>query len=670
MIVNADDFGISEKVNAAVVRGFREGVIHRTTILVNMPLAEEAARLAKENGFFHRVGLHVNLTEGRALSEECRASALCDEHGILKGTFHIPTKNRFFLDKATKSAIFAEIEAQMQKYIAMGFTLMHADSHNYVHTYPSVASPYNKLLKQYGFRSVRISRNIPKGDFSPVFGLYKSLYNGYMQRFFKVNGRRMLTTRFFGSADDYDAFCKDGAPKGALDVEIMTHPVLKDGELWDDTLPIPHAFVSKAWLEAHGAKAEEPQKVKLLVTFIKTHVGGAMTSLVNFLNALDADIYDVEVLFYEDPIGGRHGIKDEITILPVAKQHQAASKKNILSKLLYPPYVWARLRERYAKIIEKNPNKALSIISYEGCRYSKRLDKTYDIAISYESSWCMYYTARFVKAARKIHWQHMDYVESGFDYAFDRKTFRVFDKIVFVSTAAMQKFMTSHAECAEKCVYIPNLLSEDYVKAKAQSESVEAVFSEEEQKCLRLVTVARVIFEYKGHDRGAEVLRRLKDEGLAEKVRWLIIGSGKDDKALDELIETYDLSRYIKRIGKKSNPLPYLGECDVFFFPSRIEGRPMAVTEAQILGLVPLVSRYASAASQIENGIDGVITENSTDALYEGVKQLVLNPSLVETLRANVLARHYGNNEDIRYFDALVGALYAGETAEKEQGMA
>ena len=81
MILNADDFGYSRSVNRAIADCFARGLINRTTIMVNMPFAEEAAQLAREGGFFDCVGLHINLTEGKALSAECAASELCDENG-------------------------------------------------------------------------------------------------------------------------------------------------------------------------------------------------------------------------------------------------------------------------------------------------------------------------------------------------------------------------------------------------------------------------------------------------------------------------------------------------------------------------------------------------------------------------------------------------------------
>ena len=67
-IINADDFGLSQEVNSAVVQCFRDGTIDRTTLLVNMPQTDAACALAREHGFFDRVGLHINLVEGTPLT--------------------------------------------------------------------------------------------------------------------------------------------------------------------------------------------------------------------------------------------------------------------------------------------------------------------------------------------------------------------------------------------------------------------------------------------------------------------------------------------------------------------------------------------------------------------------------------------------------------------------
>ena len=249
MIINADDFGYSKSVNRAIDDCFKQNVINRTTIMVNMPCAGEAAALAKENGYSGCVGLHINLTEGKALSKECAESELCDENGFLKGEFHKTFKARLYLKKDIRYAIFCEVKAQMEKYIEMGFTLMHADSHNYTHSYFSVYTQVRKLLREYGFKTVRISRNVAAEDFSLPFKIYKTLFNGMIRKL-KVNGKKIRTTKYFCSVQDFVA-SKD-KEKIKNDIEFMTHPDYIGDILTDNTLPTPHPFVSKEWLKDNG----------------------------------------------------------------------------------------------------------------------------------------------------------------------------------------------------------------------------------------------------------------------------------------------------------------------------------------------------------------------------------------------------------------------------------
>ena len=250
MIINADDFGYSESVNKAISDCFEKGLINRTTIMVNMPYTEDAADIAKENGFFDKVGLHINLTEGKALSDTCSVSPLCDENGYFIGKFHIPFKSRLYLPRSIKCAIYAEVEAQINKYIEMGFTLMHADSHNYTHSYFSVYSEVSKLLKKYNFKSTRISRNISSQGFSPLFKIYKDVFNNLIAHLKAADGSIIRTEKYFGSVQDFNGCQNKDIVKNSL--ELMTHPDYINGVLTDNTLPTPHPFVSEEWIKENG----------------------------------------------------------------------------------------------------------------------------------------------------------------------------------------------------------------------------------------------------------------------------------------------------------------------------------------------------------------------------------------------------------------------------------
>lgn len=653
MIINADDFGYSESKNKAICDCFLKKLINRTTIMVNMPYAEEAKKLAEENGFFGCVGLHINLTEGPALSEECRNSDLCDENGFLKGTFHIPFKARLYLDKKTRYAIYCEVEAQIKKFLDMGFTLMHADSHNYTHSYFSVYGEVQKLLKKYGFSSVRISRNVAEGEFSLPFKIYKTLFNCLVKNL-KVYGKKVKTTKYFCSFQDFNA--SENKKEIVKDVEFMTHPDYIDGVLTDDTNPCRHPFVTREWIEENNMALEDVsgEKIKLLVCFIQAHIGGAMTSLVNFLNALDTDKYDVDVMFYEND--GRYGIKKEINILPQGKVHESFSISNLLKKLLSPSYIYARVWDIYYKKVKKNRRKAIQIMSKEGCKYSRGLDKEYDVAIAYEFTWAMNYVMTRVKADKKLLWHHVEFEKSGMDFKIDKKALDKADGLVFVSDDCMKSYAKKHPEHKDKVYFIPNLLSGEYVRNKGELEKATLPF-EDREGLLKFVTVARVTFEHKGIDRAVKAFARLKKEGLTDNVKWVIIGEGRDDDELLEMIKEEGLEEVIYPIGVRENPIPYLKKFDVFLLPSRHEGKPMVITESFIMGLVPVVTEYTSAREQIRDGVDGLVFDNNDEALYQGLKKVITEPEIIDKLRENVRNTDYGNEKEIAVFDRIIEKL-------------
>ena len=98
IIVNADDFGMSRSVNAAITEAFKKGLIDRTTLMANMPFAAEAMEIARREGFDGKVGIHLNLTSGKPLTEDVASDrVMCDDSGEFTADFARNFKTRFFL---------------------------------------------------------------------------------------------------------------------------------------------------------------------------------------------------------------------------------------------------------------------------------------------------------------------------------------------------------------------------------------------------------------------------------------------------------------------------------------------------------------------------------------------------------------------------------------------
>ncbi|MBR1876920.1 MAG: ChbG/HpnK family deacetylase [Lachnospiraceae bacterium] len=246
VIINADDFGISQNVNSAICECFDRYMVTSTTLMVNMPFADEAVKLAKQNGFETRVGLHLNLTSGFPLTDGIKKySCFCGKDGSFNAAFQKNTATRLYLNKEETKALSTEIEAQLHKYLNYGLPDRHLDSHHHVHTNASVYKPLEPLLKKYGIRSIRLTRNI-YDRISLLKALYKKRYNLRLRR------TGIFTTDYFGSYTDLRN-CHEKIPDNSL-TEIMVHPMYgEDGVLYDTSIPMEE---EKQFFTSTGASLE------------------------------------------------------------------------------------------------------------------------------------------------------------------------------------------------------------------------------------------------------------------------------------------------------------------------------------------------------------------------------------------------------------------------------
>ena len=72
IIVNADDFGRDEITNACIIDCFKRGLISSATVMVNMPGFSQVQEWYHLQIQKPKLGIHLNLDEGPALSEEFR----------------------------------------------------------------------------------------------------------------------------------------------------------------------------------------------------------------------------------------------------------------------------------------------------------------------------------------------------------------------------------------------------------------------------------------------------------------------------------------------------------------------------------------------------------------------------------------------------------------------
>lgn len=143
LIVNADDFGDTPEVNAAVVRAFSSGILRYASLMVLRPAAKEAARLALAYRGLG-VGLHLEL----CASAPAKAGA------------------RYFFDAGARAGLEGEIRAQIEAMLALGLKPTHIDGHINVHVHPVVFPAICRLAREYGIPRVRL----PSGEWEALKG--------------------------------------------------------------------------------------------------------------------------------------------------------------------------------------------------------------------------------------------------------------------------------------------------------------------------------------------------------------------------------------------------------------------------------------------------------------------------------------------------------------------
>ena len=118
-----------------------------------------------------------------------------------------------------------------------------------------------------------------------------------------------------------------------------------------------------------------------------------------------------------------------------------------------------------------------------------------------------------------------------------------------------------------------------------------------------------------------------------------MIGYGGDEPLIRQKIIENEMQEHVIILGKKENPYPYIKMCDVYVQPSRYEGKCVAVREAQMLGKPVIITNYATAGSQLQDGVDGVIVPMDNTKCAEVMFTVLENMRLRMEIVKNVLSR-------------------------------
>ena len=153
LIINADDFGLCESVNKGIVEAHTKGVLTSTTLMANMPAADQAVDLAKNLPALG-LGVHLNLTAGKPVCRDAILNCLLNAEGdfaLSPGKLALAS----LITGKVRTAIETELAFQIQWLIDRGIKPTHLDSHKHFHSFPTIFPIVCRLAKRFGISAIR-----------------------------------------------------------------------------------------------------------------------------------------------------------------------------------------------------------------------------------------------------------------------------------------------------------------------------------------------------------------------------------------------------------------------------------------------------------------------------------------------------------------------------------
>lgn len=387
---------------------------------------------------------------------------------------------------------------------------------------------------------------------------------------------------------------------------------------------------------------------KIIIVSHAMEIGGAERALLGLLNSFDYSRYQVDLFLMRQEGDLFKFIPKEVNLLPMNQaRYLAVPMKSLISKREIS-MLYGRLKAKYLakkrvkKLGLKKDNQVELTYSHRyAWKYMEDINSNveYDLAISFLTP--HYICLNHVKAKKKIAWIHTDYSTIDIDVEVELSMWEGYDYIASISEKATEAFLRRFPILQDKIIGIDNIVTNSMVEKQAD-EPIDVEFKKE--KCIKLLSVGR--FSYaKNFDNVPEICKYILESGL--NIRWYLIGFGGDEQLIRDNIEKHGMKDRVIILGKKDNPYPYIKNCDIYVQPSRYEGKAVTVREAQILQKPVIITDYATAHSQIEDGYDGVIVPLDNKECAKGIGQVIRDSDLQNRLIENMKKTHYSNECEI-----------------------
>ncbi len=166
---------------------------------------------------------------------------------------------------------------------------------------------------------------------------------------------------------------------------------------------------------------------------------------------------------------------------------------------------------------------------------------------------------------------------------------------------------------------------------------------------IKIISIGRLV-DQKNHMLSLIALNKIRNK---LNFRYLIIGSGKKHKELNDFINKKKLNDKIKIINYKNNPYNFLKMSDIFLLPSKFEGYPNVLIEAILLKKYFLSSDCSTGPKEIKNlnkNFGNLFKNDNPSSLISKFLKIINKKKHLKIKKINtevIIRKKFGNNTNI-----------------------
>lgn len=337
-------------------------------------------------------------------------------------------------------------------------------------------------------------------------------------------------------------------------------------------------------------------KKKIIFIIESFIVGGAEKMLIDIVNHLDPDLYDITVC--------------SIYKYSVYPNYERYFDKPFKEHIHYK-YIINNHKHLYYRFSSYILNHFPSIF------YRILIGDQYDTVIAFYEGQPTHLVGSASIKGKKIAWLHTltEYSQknkTNESLLNEKKIYQVFDQIVAISKSVLESFDAKFQIQKQKYSIIYNSIDTSTINLK-KNEIINHSLIQKINRPL-FISVGRMT-QVKGYDRIIKVASKLKEKNYS--FTWWIIGDGGEKKKLQEEIENNKLTSNIILLGHQSNPYFFMKQADCFVSASYIEGLNITLLEAMSLNIPVLVSDIPAHKEVLsyKNTLGGYLFKNESDLL-------------------------------------------------------